>query len=67
MKPAEGGTPIPRHTTKASALRVSRVGRVLPSQLIHFISNMVNIRQAQPEDLIAIQACNLTCLPGEFV
>lgn len=27
---------------------------------------MVNIRQATPEDLIAMQACNLACLPENY-
>jgi N-alpha-acetyltransferase 10/11 len=27
---------------------------------------MVNIRQAQPEDLLAMQACNLACLPENY-
>jgi peptide alpha-N-acetyltransferase len=27
---------------------------------------MVNIRQAQPEDLLAMQTCNLSCLPENY-
>jgi N-alpha-acetyltransferase 10/11 len=27
---------------------------------------MVNIRQAQPEDLLAMQSCNLACLPENY-